>query len=63
MRIAGECEDGDAHPECFAGCRGAVIGVGVEGDVDLVVDLQVAASQADPVSYVQTMGVDADVGE
>jgi len=39
--LAGEGDDGDAHPDGVDCCRVASVGVGVEADVDLVVELEI----------------------
>ena len=55
MGVAGEGDDGDGHEEGFAGGGGAVVGEGVEGDVDLVVGFAVVVDGAE-------VGVENGVG-
>ncbi len=63
MGGAEECDDGDAHPEGFAGDGCSVIGVGVQGDVDHAVELEMAAGVGDSSLEIDAIGVDAGGGE
>jgi hypothetical protein len=54
--VRGEGDEGDAHPEGVAGSGAAGVGEGVEGDVDLLIELEVLRER-------QEGGEDAAVGE
>src|SRR5690606_52985 len=60
---AGERDDGNAHVEGFAGGGGAVVGKGVERDVDAAVEGKVAAAVGDGRENFDASGVGAGGGE
>ena len=61
--LAGEGDDGDAHPEGFAGGGGAVVGEGVQGDGDLVVALEMLGGGGLPGEEFEAVGGDTLGGE
>ena len=63
VAVAGEGEDGDAHPEGFAGGGGAVVGEGVEGDVEAVVAFEVAGVVGEFGEEGEAVGGDGVFGE
>ena len=63
VAVAGEGDDGEAHPEGLAGGGGAVVGKGVEGDVGVVVKSKVCGGGFGVRAEIEAVGGDALFGE
>ncbi len=59
MGISRLGDDRHPHPQGLAGGRHAVVGEGVEGDIDLVVEREMAGGRGDVAVHLQALGGDS----
>jgi hypothetical protein len=63
MTVAGETEDRNPHPEGLAGRSRAVVGKGVEGEIDAIVALKVGKRRLLMRAQFQAIGGDTGVAK
>lgn len=63
VSFAGERDDGDTHPESFAGGGSAAVGEGIEGNIDFVVAFQVVERLVFEARDTEAVGGDAAGGK
>ncbi len=63
VQIADQGDDGNSHPKRFAGRGSSVIGKGVQGDVDFVIEREMSGGGFDAFTKINALGIDLGFGK